>query len=218
MCYCQCCWYLWLALSLKKLMSRLPMSYNVFWRLWLLEQTCRTNFIFYIYLSKWTDHSIISEKVLPFYFLAVSEHHYQWNSFLASFSSTSWCFTYISSHMHMVWLNSFHMFSDDCNPFSTTPPPPLFVISFFFMCVILFLVSAGFSYLALSTTAAFMQHLILYFWNRFEVSCNHISSVQTKSKYFSNYFPTWVWVHLIFFLSVFTHILLEMVIRSLLEL
>jgi hypothetical protein len=27
----------------------------------------------------------------------------------------------------------------------------------------------GFSYLALSTTAAFMQHLILYFWNRFEV-------------------------------------------------
>lgn len=29
--------------------------------------------------------------------------------------------------------------------------------------------SLGFSYLALSTTAAFMQHLILYFWNRFEV-------------------------------------------------
>lgn len=29
---------------------------------------------------------------------------------------------------------------------------------------------SGFSYLALSTTAAFMQHLILYFWNRFEVT------------------------------------------------
>lgn len=29
---------------------------------------------------------------------------------------------------------------------------------------------AGFSYLALSTAAAFMQHLILYFWNRFEVT------------------------------------------------
>lgn len=28
---------------------------------------------------------------------------------------------------------------------------------------------AGFSYLALSTSAAFMQHLVLYFWNRFEV-------------------------------------------------
>lgn len=28
----------------------------------------------------------------------------------------------------------------------------------------------GFSYLAFSATAAFMQHLILYFWNRFEVS------------------------------------------------
>ncbi|KAI4367433.1 hypothetical protein MLD38_023171 [Melastoma candidum] len=27
----------------------------------------------------------------------------------------------------------------------------------------------GFSYLALSTTEAFMQHLIMYFWNRFEV-------------------------------------------------
>jgi len=30
--------------------------------------------------------------------------------------------------------------------------------------------TSGFSYLALSTTAAFMQHLILYFWNRFEVT------------------------------------------------
>ncbi|CAH2047836.1 unnamed protein product [Thlaspi arvense] len=29
--------------------------------------------------------------------------------------------------------------------------------------------STGFSYLALMTTAAFMHHLILYFWNRFEV-------------------------------------------------
>eukprot|EP00262_Sarcandra_glabra_P009605 TRINITY_DN2403_c0_g1_i3.p1 TRINITY_DN2403_c0_g1~~TRINITY_DN2403_c0_g1_i3.p1 ORF type:complete len:221 (+),score=17.36 TRINITY_DN2403_c0_g1_i3:65-664(+) len=29
--------------------------------------------------------------------------------------------------------------------------------------------SPGFSYLAFSTTAAFMQHLILCFWNRFEV-------------------------------------------------
>lgn len=27
----------------------------------------------------------------------------------------------------------------------------------------------GFSYLALGTAAAFMQHLILYFWNHFEV-------------------------------------------------
>jgi hypothetical protein len=28
----------------------------------------------------------------------------------------------------------------------------------------------GFSYLAFSAMATFMQHLILYFWNRFEVS------------------------------------------------
>ncbi|KAG8501992.1 hypothetical protein CXB51_002040 [Gossypium anomalum] len=34
---------------------------------------------------------------------------------------------------------------------------------------ILFALLSGFSYLALSTAAAFMQHLILYFWNRFEV-------------------------------------------------
>ncbi|KAB1207048.1 Membralin [Morella rubra] len=34
---------------------------------------------------------------------------------------------------------------------------------------LLFALFPGFSYLALSTAAAFMQHLILYFWNRFEV-------------------------------------------------
>uniref|UniRef100_A0A2N9FRF8 Uncharacterized protein n=1 Tax=Fagus sylvatica TaxID=28930 RepID=A0A2N9FRF8_FAGSY len=34
---------------------------------------------------------------------------------------------------------------------------------------LLFALLSGFSYLALSTAAAFMQHLILYFWNRFEV-------------------------------------------------
>lgn len=36
---------------------------------------------------------------------------------------------------------------------------------------------SGFSYLALSTTAAFMQHLILYFWNRFEVTYYFLLSV-----------------------------------------
>lgn len=36
---------------------------------------------------------------------------------------------------------------------------------------------SGFSYLALSTTAAFMQHLILYFWNRFEVTYCFLLSV-----------------------------------------
>jgi hypothetical protein len=34
----------------------------------------------------------------------------------------------------------------------------------------LFTLLPGFSYLAFSAMAAFMQHLILYFWNRFEVS------------------------------------------------
>lgn len=31
------------------------------------------------------------------------------------------------------------------------------------------LLESGFSYLAFSATAAFMQHLVMYFWNRFEV-------------------------------------------------
>ena len=46
--------------------------------------------------------------------------------------------------------------------------------------------STGFSYLALMTTAAFMQHLILYFWNRFEVNFDPNSSqwkVLSLSKY-----------------------------------
>ncbi|KAF4353662.1 hypothetical protein G4B88_020113 [Cannabis sativa] len=37
------------------------------------------------------------------------------------------------------------------------------------LSALLFVIFSGFSYLALSTTAAFMHHLILYFWNRFEV-------------------------------------------------
>lgn len=40
------------------------------------------------------------------------------------------------------------------------------------------LLSPGFSYLALFTTAAFMQHLILYFWNHYEVIA-FISSSRT---------------------------------------
>jgi hypothetical protein len=39
----------------------------------------------------------------------------------------------------------------------------------YFSLKILLIISPGFSYLALSTAAAFMQHLILYFWNHFEV-------------------------------------------------
>ncbi|KAM0948656.1 putative membralin [Dioscorea sansibarensis] len=39
----------------------------------------------------------------------------------------------------------------------------------------------GFSYLAFSTTAAFMQHLILYFWNRFERYTRTRAQLQQQS-------------------------------------
>lgn len=56
--------------------------------------------------------------------------------------------------------------------YGMTPSPMLILVSiinFYFHSKIFVQLLPGFSYLALSTTAAFMQHLILYFWNRFEV-------------------------------------------------
>lgn len=51
--------------------------------------------------------------------------------------------------------------------FKTVWSPNILSVVCWFCC-------SGFSYLALMTTAAFMQHLILYFWNRFEViNINH---------------------------------------------
>ncbi|KAK4486027.1 hypothetical protein RD792_008689 [Penstemon davidsonii] len=48
---------------------------------------------------------------------------------------------------------------------------PTFQLIFVHVIESLVFVPVSFSYLALSTSAAFMQHLILYFWNRFEGSC-----------------------------------------------
>lgn len=53
-----------------------------------------------------------------------------------------------------------------------------------FSLKLLFIISPGFSYLALSTAAAFMQHLILYFWNRFEVM------IIVYAKFFFLFFPS----------------------------
>ncbi|KAF8390938.1 hypothetical protein HHK36_023238 [Tetracentron sinense] len=47
--------------------------------------------------------------------------------------------------------------------------PRFFLLYFLVFHIYFFSYAYGFSYLAFSTTAAFMQHLILYFWNRFEV-------------------------------------------------
>ncbi|GJM96097.1 hypothetical protein PR202_ga12906 [Eleusine coracana subsp. coracana] len=48
--------------------------------------------------------------------------------------------------------------------------PRFFLLYFLVFHIYFFSYTYGFSYLAFSATAAFMQHLILYFWNRFEVS------------------------------------------------
>lgn len=47
--------------------------------------------------------------------------------------------------------------------------PRFFLLYFLVFHIYFFSYAHGFSYLAFSATAAFMQHLILYFWNRFEV-------------------------------------------------
>ncbi|CAA3029369.1 S3 self-incompatibility locus-linked pollen [Olea europaea subsp. europaea] len=47
--------------------------------------------------------------------------------------------------------------------------PRFFLLYFLVFHIYFFSYTHGFSYLALSAAAAFMQHLILYFWNRFEV-------------------------------------------------
>lgn len=47
--------------------------------------------------------------------------------------------------------------------------PRFFLLYFLVFHIYFFSYAYGFSYLAFSATAAFMQHLILYFWNRFEV-------------------------------------------------
>lgn len=47
--------------------------------------------------------------------------------------------------------------------------PRYFFLYFMVFHIYFFSYEYGFSYLAFSTTAAFMQHLVLYFWNHFEV-------------------------------------------------
>ncbi|URD76907.1 tumor-associated protein [Musa troglodytarum] len=47
--------------------------------------------------------------------------------------------------------------------------PRFFLLYFLVFHIYFFSYAYGFLYLAFSATAAFMQHLVLYFWNRFEV-------------------------------------------------
>ncbi|KAH7679164.1 Membralin protein [Dioscorea alata] len=69
----------------------------------------------------------------------------------------------------LVWLCELFTLISVRTPISMQFFPRFFLLYFLVFHIYFFSYSYGFSYLAFSTTAAFMQHLILYFWNRFEV-------------------------------------------------
>ncbi|KAF8412038.1 hypothetical protein HHK36_004598 [Tetracentron sinense] len=69
----------------------------------------------------------------------------------------------------LVWLCELFTLISVRTPISAKFFPRFFLLYFLVFHIYFFSYAYGFSYLAFSTTAAFMQHLILYFWNRFEV-------------------------------------------------
>ncbi|XP_022868695.1 uncharacterized protein LOC111388240 [Olea europaea var. sylvestris] len=69
----------------------------------------------------------------------------------------------------LVWLCELFTLSSVRTPISMKFFPRFFLLYFLVFHIYFFSYTHGFSYLALSAAAAFMQHLILYFWNRFEV-------------------------------------------------
>ncbi|AES63270.1 putative membralin [Medicago truncatula] len=69
----------------------------------------------------------------------------------------------------LVWLCELFTLISVRTPISMKFFPRFFLLYFLVFHIYFFSYAYGFSYLALSATAAFMQHLILYFWNRFEV-------------------------------------------------
>nr|DAD43721.1 TPA_asm: hypothetical protein HUJ06_001951 [Nelumbo nucifera] len=68
----------------------------------------------------------------------------------------------------VVWLCELFTLISVRTPLSVKFFPRFFLLYFLVFHIYFFSYAYGFSYLAFSTTAAFMQHLILYFWNRFE--------------------------------------------------
>ncbi|EOA34083.1 hypothetical protein CARUB_v10021584mg [Capsella rubella] len=73
----------------------------------------------------------------------------------------------------LVWLCELFTLISVRTPISMKFFPRFFLLYFLVFHIYFFSYAYGFSYLALMTTAAFMQHLILYFWNRFEVPALH---------------------------------------------
>ncbi|KAG8097721.1 hypothetical protein GUJ93_ZPchr0013g34912 [Zizania palustris] len=69
----------------------------------------------------------------------------------------------------LVWLCELFTMISVRTPISMQFFPRFFLLYFLVFHIYFFSYTYGFSYLAFSATAAFMQHLILYFWNRFEV-------------------------------------------------
>ncbi|KAH7440443.1 hypothetical protein KP509_04G107300 [Ceratopteris richardii] len=69
----------------------------------------------------------------------------------------------------LVWLCELFTMISVRTPVSTQFFPRYFFLYFMVFHIYFFSYEYGFSYLAFSATAAFMQHLVLYFWNHFEV-------------------------------------------------
>lgn len=69
----------------------------------------------------------------------------------------------------LVWLCELFTMISVRTPVSMQYFPRYFFLYFMVFHIYFFSYEYGFSYLAFSTTAAFMQHLVLYFWNHFEV-------------------------------------------------
>lgn len=69
----------------------------------------------------------------------------------------------------LVWLCELFTMISVRTPMSMQYFPRFFLLYFLVFHIYFFSYAYGFSYLAFAATAAFMQHLILYFWNRFEV-------------------------------------------------
>ncbi|XP_068655945.1 membralin-like protein At1g60995 isoform X2 [Aristolochia californica] len=69
----------------------------------------------------------------------------------------------------LVWLCELFTLISVRTPLSIQFFPRFFLLYFLVFHIYFFSYPYGFSYLAFATTAAFMYHLILYFWNHFEV-------------------------------------------------
>ncbi|KAL5787395.1 hypothetical protein ACOSP7_004344 [Xanthoceras sorbifolium] len=83
----------------------------------------------------------------------------------------------------LVWLCELFTLISVRTPISMKFFPRFFLLYFLVFHIYFFSYAYGFSYLALATAASFMQHLILYFWNRFEVPALQRFMVNRRSQF-----------------------------------